>query len=231
MRRSLLAGSFDTTSGIERGCHPVSKRFDRGVLVALEGIDGAGKTTQAERLATQLRQEGLEVVRTKEPTEGPWGRKLRESAQSGRLSPQEELECFLRDRREHVETLIAPALAAGKVVLVDRYYFSTVAYQGSRGLDPAELLRRNEEFAPRPDLLVLIEIPLELSLRRIRRRSGEENLFEREDSLRAVDAIFRRMDFPYLLRLDGTATPEELTGWILDQLRRGPFSERRLRPD
>lgn len=209
----------------------MSKRFDRGVLVALEGIDGAGKTTQAERLCTQLRQEGLEVVRTKEPTEGPWGRKLRESAQSGRLSPEEELECFLRDRREHVETLISPALAAGKVVLVDRYYFSTVAYQGSRGLDPAELRRRNEEFAPRPDLLVLIEIPPELSLQRIRRRSGEENLFEREDSLRAVDAIFRSMDFPYLLRLDGTASPEALTGRILDQLRRGPFSERRLRPD
>jgi dTMP kinase len=209
----------------------VSKRFDRGVLVALEGIDGAGKTTQAERLSTLLREEGLEVVRTKEPTEGPWGRKLRESAQSGRLSPEEELECFLRDRREHVETLLKPSLAAGKVVLVDRYYFSTVAYQGSRGLDPAELLRRNEAFAPPPDLLVLMEIPPELSLRRIRRRSGEENLFEKEDSLRAVDAIFRSMDFPYLLRLDGTASPEELTGRILDQLRRGPFSERRLRPE
>ena len=73
-----------------------------GVLVAVEGIDGAGKTTQVERLTELFTREGYSVVRTKEPTDGPWGRKLRESATTGRLSPEDELDTFLRDRREHV---------------------------------------------------------------------------------------------------------------------------------
>ena len=104
-----------------------------GILVAFEGIDGAGKTTQATLLEQWLHDSGIALVRTKEPTNGRWGKLVRESAATGRLAPAEELNAFLQDRKEHVETLLAPSLREGKAVIVDRYYFSTAAYQGARG--------------------------------------------------------------------------------------------------
>lgn len=196
----------------------------RGVLIALEGIDGAGKTTQAERLEAALHSGSFNVLRTKEPTDGKWGRKLRESATTGRLSPDEELELFLKDRLEHVRMRIQPALDAGKIVLVDRYYFSTVAYQGARGLDPAEILKRNEEFAPCPDLLVVLDVAPQLGLQRIRQRGDKANAFEQEANLRMVAGVFLTMDFPYLTRIDGSASPENITAAILEILYDGPLA-------
>jgi dTMP kinase len=185
------------------------RRLARGVLVAFEGIDGSGKTTQAERLARHLRDAGFAVVLTKEPTRGPHGAKLRASASTGRLDPEAEVALFEADRREHVAQVIQPALARGEVVIVDRYFFSTAAYQGARGLDPEVILARNEAFAPAPDLLVLLEIPVAVGLARIRQRGdGAGNLFEREDALAACDAIFRRLERSYVVRIDGTATAE-----------------------
>src|SRR5690606_40002062 len=85
-----------------------------GILVAIEGIDGSGKSTQAGLLTDVLSAAGLRVCRTREPTDGQWGAELRRSAVEGRLSPERELELFMLDRREHVETCIAPAIARGE---------------------------------------------------------------------------------------------------------------------
>ncbi len=189
-----------------------------GVLVAIEGIDGAGKSTQVARVAEALEREGYRVVRTHEPTDGPHGRRLRASASAGRLSPEEELETFVADRREHVETLLRPSLDAGAVVLVDRYYFSSMAYQGARGLDPAEIQRRNERFAPRPDLLVILRVDPRAGVERVNAR-GRGNLFEREEDLRRSAAIFDAITEPAPLRIDGALAPEEVTGRILAALR------------
>ena len=194
-----------------------------GILVAVEGIDGAGKTTQVRRVEALLREAGVPVVVTKEPTSGAWGRRIRESARAGRMPPEEELEAFLRDREEHVRDLLLPALQDGKVVIVDRYYFSTVAYQGARGLDPAELLRRNA-FAPAPDILVVLDVPPEVGLRRVRERGDVADHFEREDELRRVREIFRTLDLPYLHLIDGTQAPDLITerirGLVFDRLGR-----------
>src|SRR5579862_9479426 len=103
------------------------------ILIAVEGIDGAGKTTQVKMLRDALERAGLAVVASKEPTSGQWGRIIKESATSGRRTPEEELDLFIKDRAEHVENLIAPAMKDGKIVLLDRYFYSTIAYQGSRG--------------------------------------------------------------------------------------------------
>ncbi|MBU4231991.1 MAG: dTMP kinase, partial [Proteobacteria bacterium] len=113
-----------------------------GVLLALEGVDGCGKSTQAGLLATALRERGLEVVLTCEPTDGPLGQQIREYFQGPTryLSAKEELNLFMADRREHVEKVINPALAEGKIVITDRYYYSSVAYQGALGLDPDRIL-------------------------------------------------------------------------------------------
>jgi dTMP kinase len=103
-----------------------------GLLVVIEGIDGAGKTTLRAGLAAALRSEGHEVVETKEPTDGPLGQEIRRLARVGRdtVTPEAELELFLRDRAQHVAELVLPALARHAVVLQDRSYYSTVAYQG-----------------------------------------------------------------------------------------------------
>src|SRR6188472_1861497 len=108
-----------------------------GWLVVLEGIDGSGKSTVLRRLAEYCATRGRDAVVSGEPTRGQWGMKLRQSRTEGRLTLEEALALFLKDRAEHVERLILPALEVGKVVLLDRYYLSTAAYQGARGADPA----------------------------------------------------------------------------------------------
>lgn len=183
---------------------------DHGLLVVLEGIDGTGKSTLSRALAEALTLRGESVVLSREPTDGPHGRRLRESATKGRLSPDEELATFIADRREHVAKLILPSLASGKVVILDRYYFSTAAYQGSRGLDWRRILALNEDFAPEPDVLLILELDPKLSLGRIQGRGDQANEFERLDNLQKVDAVFRSLDRPGLVRLDATLPREVL---------------------
>lgn len=193
-----------------------------GFLVVLEGIDGAGKSTQARTLGERLTARGQRVVLSREPTMGQWGKLLRESAQTGRLSIEDEVELFLKDRREHVNELILPRLREGCVVIVDRYYFSTAAYQGARGMDPQELIRRNEEFAPEPDLLVLFDLPVEDGLSRVRARGDQADHFEQVEALRRVREIFLSIDKQYLVKVDARKEP----GVIAEEMWRA-FEERR----
>ena len=192
------------------------EHFD-GFLIAIEGIDGAGKSTLAEALRERLQARKLSVVRTKEPTAGQWGQLLRDSALTGRLSLEEEVETFIKDRQEHVETVINPALREGKVVIIDRYYFSTMAYQGARGLNPADLMKRNEEFAPEPDLLVVLDVDPEAGLKRVGNRGDKANHFEKADALVKAREIFNGLKKPYLFRLDGTQDPKLLRDLIVRQ--------------
>ncbi|NBV87403.1 MAG: dTMP kinase, partial [Verrucomicrobia bacterium] len=137
----------------------MKKTVPRGILVVLEGVDGAGKSSVLKRLAAHASGLSLEVVQGREPTGGPFGKRLRESALTGRFSMAEELDLFVQDRRQHVEEVIAPALNRGALVLLDRYYFSNAAYQGARGADPEAILAVNEAFAPQPDLVLLLDCP------------------------------------------------------------------------
>jgi dTMP kinase len=172
-----------------------------GILIVIEGIDGTGKSTQSLSLAAWLTSQGRQVVLSREPTAGPWGKKLRESAASGRLSPQDELEYFLKDRRQHVEELITPSLAAGKVVILDRYYFSTMAYQGARGFDPAEIRRHNETFAPVPNLLLIMDLDLDTALERIGARGDIANEFEQRENLERCREIFLALQAEHFVQV------------------------------
>ena len=181
--------------------------MNHGLFIVIEGIDGTGKSTQASRLGEWFRAQGREVVVSREPTAGPWGKKVRESAASGRLSPEEELEYFLNDRRQHVEELIAPSLAAGKVVILDRYYFSTMAYQGARGFDPSEIRCQNEAFAPVPDRLLILDLDVDSALERIGARGDTANEFEKRENLERCQEIFlslRGEDFVRVIDSHGT---------------------------
>lgn len=188
------------------------------MLIALEGIDGSGKTTQARLLAEFFEKNGRSAVLSHEPTQGPHGTRLRESARAGRLSPQDELDLFLADRRYHLETLVNPALEAGKVVILDRYYFSNIAYQGARGFDPAEVRRLNEVFAPPPDHLFLLDLPVETALARIGVRDGRGNAFEKRENLEKCRQIFLSLPDPFIHKLDATLAVDELHGEIVRML-------------
>lgn len=186
-----------------------------GLLIAFEGLDGTGKSTQLQRLAAHLRAQGGEVVCSFEPTDGPWGRKIRAAARSGeRLPIEDELAAFLADRQEHVEGRIRPALLRGSAVLLDRYYFSTIAYQGARGLDPVELQRANEAIAPRPDATLLFQLSPEAALERVRAR-GATDAFETLEALAPVDALFARIPCPSIRPVRADGSPDEVFARVL----------------
>lgn len=192
----------------------------QGVLVAFEGIDGAGKTTQVARLAEALRAAGEEVVTSKEPTNGPWGRKIRESAATGRLPLEEELEAFIQDRIEHVAHTILPALQEGKIVLLDRYFYSTIAYQGARGADPEELDRKMRAIAPTPDVVYVLDLEPRTALARIQTRDGAPNEFEKVESLEQVRSVFKRLEEKHreIFEIDGSDDAETVHRQILRHL-------------
>lgn len=185
------------------------RRIRQGFLIVFEGLDGAGKTTQLQCLARYLQQQRYDVVCLKEPTDGVWGQKLRQAATQSRtdITPEQELAWFLADRREDVEQNIRPALARGQIVLLDRYYFSTMAYQGARGWPPDSIRQQNEAFAPPPQLLFLLDLPPAQGLDRIRQKR-QLDAFERLDYLEQVAAIFAAMDFPYLRRIQAAQSPD-----------------------
>ncbi len=185
--------------------------MNRGLLIAFEGIDGTGKSTQIRLLADYLRRQGCEVIETREPTDGPYGRKIRQLYMNRKnCTPEEELELFIQDRRQHVDEVIGPALAQGKIVLTDRYYFSTAAYQGAAGMDP-DLIFAAHDFAPRPDLVVLLVMEPEKSVQRIEQLRGEQlNDFEQVEQLRKVADLFASFTDDCILRVNGAASIKQV---------------------
>lgn len=179
----------------------------KGFLVAFEGIDGSGKTTQTRLLYDCLQKRGLDVILSKEPTDSIYGRKIKKLAHKERpfVAPEEEYQLFVNDRRIHVEQLIKPALKDKKVVILDRYYFSTIAYQGALGLDPKEIQEQNESFAPIPEIVFLLKVPPRVGIRRIQKdRNETPNLFEQEEGLGKVAEVFESLKEDYVVPINGT---------------------------
>lgn len=190
-----------------------------GLFIVFEGLDGSGKTTQCNMLCEALQQRGFWATFTKEPTDGPWGQKLRQNFQTRDLSVEEELELFIRDRKQHIAELIQPTLQQGGAIVQDRYYLSTAAYQGSRGLDPQQIIADHQTFAPTPHRIYILDISPELGIQRITEGRGEQpNAFEQLESLQRCHEIFASINLPNIRRLDGTLAPAELHTQILQDL-------------
>ena len=190
----------------------------KGCLVSIEGIDGAGKSTQIRMLDEWLRVNGIDAVILKEPTDGVYGREIRQNATAHRhVSPDEEMRLFMLDRREDVRDNITPALEAGKLVVMDRYYQSNMAYQGARGLDPEKIREENEQFSPVPELVIVLDIDPALGLSRITNsRKTALDSFEKEDFLRRVRDIFLSIGRrPNGVIIDASQPPEKVRDAIV----------------
>lgn len=187
-------------------------KLDRGYLVVFEGIDGTGKSTQCRLLGESLKERGFEVVVLAEPTQGFWGQKIRKILSEGRegVGPEEELSWFINDRKEDVEKNIRPALDNKSIVLIDRYYYSTAAYQGALGFDPKKIVEDNQVFAPRPDRVFLFQVPPDKCLERIETSRGTRSSFERNEYLEEVRALFDSFEDPAIRKVDGLQSIETI---------------------
>ena len=184
----------------------VKNRVIRGKFITIEGLDGCGKSSQLERLAKVLRDEGLEVMVTREPGGTPIGEKIRAVLLDSRtqgLAPMAELALMFASRAQQVEENIKPALAAGKWVLCDRFTDSSEAYQGGgRQLGSERVLALHKDLLGNfhPDMTILMDSEVAASVARARRRNlqkndgeGDENRFEQESR-----AFFTRVHEKYL---------------------------------
>jgi len=208
----------------------------RGRFVVLEGLDGAGTTTQAARLAQALRRAGHRVVLTREPSLGPVGVLLRHalSARGGRTGREALTDAtlallFAADRLEHLASTVEPGLAAGAVVISDRYVLSSFAYQG-RVLDRAWVEALNAH-APAPDLTLFLEVQPRMAAARRRLRGGPAERFDDASTQRSVarayDAVVtRHARAHHVQRLDGAlgveAVASQVQAAVQALLARGP---------
>jgi len=213
----------------------------RGKFITLEGLDGTGKSTQMRMLAAALRSTGHKVVETREPGGTPTGEKIRkvllDSSTAG-LSPLAEMALMFASRAQHIAEVIEPALAAGNIVLCDRFTDSTEAYQGSGrrlGSEPVRELHRVLCGNLQPDLTLLLDSNPAASLGRARRRnqrvsrsanrSHDENRFEQE-----TRAFFVRVREGYLaiaqrepgrvVTVDAQGTPRQTHQRILEAVQK-----------
>lgn len=162
----------------------------KGILIAIEGIDGSGKSVIAEELVKFLKINGYDALLLKEPSESIYGQKIRNSTH--RLPPEEELKLFLLDREIDVRDRILPALENGKIVVMDRYYYSNIAYQSARGIEADKIRDLNEKFAPKPDLVIILDVSPSTALKRIKPR-GKITAFESPDYLEKVRENFLKI--------------------------------------
>lgn len=198
----------------------MTKLQTKGLLIVFEGTDGTGKSTQMQLLDKYLQDKGYPVVATREPTDGRYGREIRSLYMNrGDYSPERELELFLQDRREHVKNVLLPAIQEGKIVLCDRYFLSTAAYQGARGFDPENIMALNR-FAPDPDLALLFQAPIETGFKRITCGRGDQlNDFEQKEGLARVAALFANIKRPYIQLIDASGSIEEVHHMVLKHVR------------
>jgi len=193
-----------------------------GKFIVFEGLDGSGKTTQAEILARRLKKSGREALLTYEQTKGSVGRLISKALVKKIDLPAQSLQLlFVADRVEHLEKEVIPALKSGKIVVSDRYFWSTVAY-GSLRLDRDWLVSLHR-YCLEPDLVVFIETSPTVCLERIKKRGEERSVFEARSRLIRVDKTYRWLAKKFFERsviINGGGEPAEVSKAVAESVSR-----------
>lgn len=165
---------------------PILKHQKEAGFIVFEGLDGSGQTTQASLLKNFLEKKGFKVLLTKEPTkDNEFGKKVdRILHQKEKASPFELQKLFTKDREWHLKNVIEPALKEGKIVISDRYFFSTFAF-GGINLDMEKLIKMNEKFLM-PDITIFLNVKPKTCIERIIKRGEKVALFEKQKKLEKV---------------------------------------------
>jgi len=193
----------------------------KGIFIVIEGLDGSGKTTQAKLLARKL-EKTRKVLLTAEPSCGKIGAFIREDClyEEKRLPTEAEALLFAADRIEHMYSEVKPALDEGKLVICDRYIYSSLAYQGSAGLS-LEWIKTINARAMQPDFSLFIDVPPERVIERLQRKKSVMETLETQQKVREV--YLKYVDKGELVRIDGDkpkdAVAEELYAKVLGLLK------------
>jgi dTMP kinase len=192
--------------------------MSKGQFIVLEGIDGAGTTTQGKNLAAWWTRSGRgEVHLTAEPSSLPTGRRIREilsGSERSDLGWKELALLFAADRLDHVETEIKPLLEKGTMVISDRYLLSSLVYQGLHM--ETSWVESINRFAPSPDLMLWIDVPVDEAMRRTAKRGEQIEVYEKRQF---QEAIYQRyVDLharQEAVRIDGSGSPDDVLGRII----------------
>ena len=185
------------------------------MLIAIEGIDGAGKTTQAKRLVRWLKSEGVNACYTSEPTNSALGRLIKKKLRSKDLDHRLDALLFAADRLEHYYGCIEPRIRKRQVVVSDRYVYSSIAYQGALTGD-VDWVRAINKWVPAPDVAIYVDVSPEVGLARLSsRKISEKTKYERMETLSRVRELYLKMCSEGLLIIvDGERSIEEVQGNI-----------------
>ncbi|MFP4045945.1 MAG: dTMP kinase [Candidatus Aenigmatarchaeota archaeon] len=197
-----------------------------GKFIVIEGPDGSGTTTQRDLICEWMEDEGYDVVSTHEPVkeEGRIGKIIDEKLirDEHDYSPQAIGLAFAADRKIHVEDRIIPALEEGKHVISDRYYHSSLTYQPAHGVDE-EWVKEINKYAINPDLTVILDVPVEESMRRLKERDGESSvIFETTEFQEKLRQRYRDLEKELnenVCVIDGDRSIEEVNEEIKDLVR------------
>jgi dTMP kinase len=184
-----------------------------GKFIVFEGLDGSGQSTQAKLLSDFLNKNNFQTILTKEPTkDSKVAGKIKEIlGKKIKIKPEKLQELFVEDRREHLEKTIIPALKSGKIVVCDRYFFSTFAYGKSEELDLEWLIKMNDEFLL-PDITFILKVSPRVCVQRIEERGEGKQFFEIEDKLEKVWQTFEILPnlFENVYLIDGEKSIDEV---------------------
>ncbi len=192
-----------------------------GKFIVIEGLDGSGQSTQVALLKDFLIKQDFEVIATKEPTQdSEAGKKIKKIlTEKIEIDPWELQKLYAQDRKEHLEKVIIPALKRERIVISDRYFFSSFAYGTAHGADLEEIIKLNEDFLY-PNITFILKVRSEICIERIEKRGDPKTLFEKREQLSKVWQVYEKLSsrFENIKIIDGEKSIEQVFEQIKSEL-------------
>jgi dTMP kinase len=191
----------------------MKKNIYPGKFIVIEGLDGSGQSTETAFLRDFLIEKDYKVLTTKEPTViSEAGRRIKQVLEEKEeISSLELQKLFVEDRKYHLDNIIIPSLKDGKIVISDRYFFSTFAYGVSDGIDLKLLIEMNNDFLI-PDLIFFLNVNQDICIKRIEKRGNKKTLFEKKEKLKKVYENYKKIikNFENVYSINGELLPDKV---------------------